>query len=229
VHEMMAGPGQSDAGCKPPQGAAVRGRGAERCGKGGLDPSGMVRKGGRKQTTDDVSKVEGRCRKQGNDSFPGRGWLTVRLPVEDGSLVARERGMPQGGVIRPPLASLFQHYAFDVWMRRNHPDIRFERYADDAICHCRSQAQALALRASLEKRFAECGLELHPGKTPRRAFYPRREWSLQGLADLINPSMRGWSNRYSRFRRSALGPVFSQVNDRLARWAIWTFKSFKRS
>ena len=41
----------------------------------------------------------------------------------------------------------------------------FERYADDIICHCDSQAQAQALRAQLEQRLDECGLQLHPEKT----------------------------------------------------------------
>jgi len=50
-------------------------------------------------------------------------------------------------------------------MQREHPDIPFERYADDAICHCRSEAQALELRRALEQRFAECRLRLHPQKT----------------------------------------------------------------
>lgn len=36
---------------------------------------------------------------------------------------------------------------------------RFERYAGDAVCQCRSEAQA-----KLEWRFAECRLELHPEK-----------------------------------------------------------------
>jgi Reverse transcriptase (RNA-dependent DNA polymerase) len=46
-----------------------------------------------------------------------------------------------------------------------HPGIRFERYADDAICHCTSEAEASALHRSLEERFADCGLTLHPEKT----------------------------------------------------------------
>jgi RNA-directed DNA polymerase len=50
-------------------------------------------------------------------------------------------------------------------MRRNFPDILFERYADDAICHCRDEDQATALRTALATRFAECGLTLHPEKT----------------------------------------------------------------
>jgi RNA-directed DNA polymerase len=40
--------------------------------------------------------------------------------MEDGSLIARERGTPQGGVISPLLANLFLRYTFDLWMRRNH-------------------------------------------------------------------------------------------------------------
>lgn len=92
-------------------------------------------------------------------------WLKAPMQMADGNLVERERGTPQGGVISPLLANLFLHYAFDLWMVRNYPDIPFERYADDVICHCRSQAQTQALREALEKRFAECGLVLHPEKT----------------------------------------------------------------
>ena len=95
-------------------------------------------------------------------------WLKAPVQMEDGSLVAREKGTPQGGVISPLLANLFLHYAFDVWMRRNHHGIPFERYADDAICHCRSEAQAWRLRELLAERFAECGLMLHPEKTQNR-------------------------------------------------------------
>jgi len=92
-------------------------------------------------------------------------WLKALVQMPDGSLVGRERGTPQGGVISPLLANLFLHYAFDMWMRRNFPDIPFERYADDAICHCRTEGQAMALRAALDARFADCGLTLHPDKT----------------------------------------------------------------
>src|SRR3954464_7766470 len=47
-----------------------------------------------------------------------------------------------GGVVSPLLANLFLHYAFDRWMARVYPDLRFERYADDALVHCRSEAEA---------------------------------------------------------------------------------------
>jgi len=50
-------------------------------------------------------------------------------------------------------------------MVTHHPEIPFERFADDILCHCGSESQAQALKSSLERRFAECGLELHPTKT----------------------------------------------------------------
>jgi RNA-directed DNA polymerase len=53
-------------------------------------------------------------------------------------------------VISPLLANLFLHEAFDRWMAEKHSDIPFERYADDIICHCVSEAQARALRDMLD-------------------------------------------------------------------------------
>jgi retron-type reverse transcriptase len=65
-------------------------------------------------------------------------WLKAPVQMEDGSVVPRAAGTPQGGVISPLLANLFLHYAFDMWMARSFRRIPFERYADDAICHCKS-------------------------------------------------------------------------------------------
>jgi hypothetical protein len=68
-------------------------------------------------------------------------------------------------VASPLLANLFLHYAFDLWMRRSYPSVPFERYADDAIVHCRSRRQAEAVRDAIRDRFRQCGLELHLTKT----------------------------------------------------------------
>lgn len=92
-------------------------------------------------------------------------WLTAPVQLPDGTLQARDKGTPQGGVISPLLANLFLHYAFDAWMGRNFPAIRFERYADDAVIHCKSLAQANMVRQALERRFAQCGLEMNATKT----------------------------------------------------------------
>ncbi|KIX38063.1 hypothetical protein SY87_32710, partial [Burkholderia pseudomallei] len=92
-------------------------------------------------------------------------WLKAPAMLDDGELVARDRGTPQGGVISPLLANLFLHYAFDVWIGRAMPGVSFERYADDIICHCRTERQAKALWARLDERLRSCGLALHPQKT----------------------------------------------------------------
>ena len=92
-------------------------------------------------------------------------WLKAPVNMPDGALISREKGTPQGAVISPLLANLFLHYAFDRWMKENYSDIPFERYADDVICHCHSEAQASSLRQALEARLAACKLELHSQKT----------------------------------------------------------------
>lgn len=92
-------------------------------------------------------------------------WLRADVVLPDGTVQRRGKGTPQGGVISPLLANLFLHYAFDAWMQRHHPGVPFERYADDIICHCDSKVQAEELKAELQRRLAECGLQLHPEKT----------------------------------------------------------------
>jgi RNA-directed DNA polymerase len=92
-------------------------------------------------------------------------WLQAPLQRQDGTLVARDRGTPQGSAISPLLANMFMHYAFDMWMVRKYPNLRFERYCDDAVVHCVSEQQALEVREAIAERLAQVGLELHPDKT----------------------------------------------------------------
>src|SRR5712692_11285960 len=92
-------------------------------------------------------------------------WLAAPVQKEDGTLVVRNCGSPQGSAISPLLANLFMHYCFDSWMARNFPNIRFERYCDDGVVHCVSRQQAEYVKAAIGKRLKECQLELHPDKT----------------------------------------------------------------
>src|SRR6478609_5025764 len=94
-----------------------------------------------------------------------RRWLTAPLQHPDGSLTVRDHGSPQGSAISPLLANLFMHYAFDAWMARTFPAVRFERYCDDIIVHARSERQALQLRAMIASRLADCGLQLNEHRT----------------------------------------------------------------
>ena len=92
-------------------------------------------------------------------------WLKAPMQMPDGTLLPREKGTPQGSPISPLLANLFMNYAFDRWMDREHPGCPFERYADDIVAHCNTEAQARNLRADIATRLGAFGLELHPDKT----------------------------------------------------------------
>ena len=104
-------------------------------------------------------------------------------------------------------------------MHRNHPGIPFERYADDAICHCSSEEQAAALRVALENRFAECGLTLHPEKTKivyckdddRRGDYPNQKFDFLGYT---------FRPRLARRRAGKIGVSFSPAVSNKALKAI---------
>lgn len=212
-------------------------------------------------------------------------WLKAPAQNEQGQLTTREKGTPQGGVASPLLANLFLHYGFDAWMARKYPSIPFERYADDAIVHCRTKKEAENMREAIILRMAECGLELNLQKTkivycqdadrrgkhehekftflgyefrPRRArnhrgkyfvsFLPaisdkaakairqeirgwklqlRSDKSLEDLARMFNPILRGWIQYYGKYYRSMLHPVFRPLNRRLVRWACRKYKKLR--
>lgn len=88
------------------------------------------------------------------------------MQTKSGELVQKQgKGTPQGGVISPLLSNLFLHYGMDKWLEQTHPTVKYVRYADDAILHCRSKVQADYVLRNLGNRMLSCGLELHPEKT----------------------------------------------------------------
>jgi RNA-directed DNA polymerase len=212
-------------------------------------------------------------------------WLTAPMEKE-GLLIKRTRGTPQGGVISPILSNLFLHYAFDLWITRTHLGLPWCRYADDGLVHCRSEQEAEALKAELQARLGECGLEMHPTKTKivyckdgkRKGRYPnvtfdflgyqfrprkvrssrnnelfcsftpavspsalktirstvrdlnirqRTQRSLDDIASMLNPLLRGWIGYYGRYNRAALETMLRHVNLTLVGWAMRKFKRFQ--
>lgn len=130
-------------------------------------------------------------------------WLKAPMMMEDGTLVKRDKGTPQGGVVSPVLANLFLHYALDLWLSREHPGVKFSRYADDGVIHCRSLAQAQELMRQVGERLQQCKLNLHPEKSRivycrngrRRQEYPNVEFTFLGYS--FRPrKVRSWSGGY---------------------------------
>ena len=157
-------------------------------------------------------------------------WLKAPVQMEDGSIVARTTGTPQGGVISPLLANLFLHHAFDMWMAQEFPHIPFERYADDAICHCRSEAEARVLQDALAVRLAACKLTLHPEKTcivyckdvNRKGDYPDIHFDFLGFQFRARKTM--WTVKGQRIFAHSFQPAASpkalvRIGREIRRWA----------
>jgi len=86
------------------------------------------------------------------------------VPDQEGPLLQRGQGVPQGGGISPVRAHLFVHEAFDAGMQRAYPAIPFERYADASLVHGPREGQAHELKARLAQRLAPGSWERHPTK-----------------------------------------------------------------
>jgi RNA-directed DNA polymerase len=161
-------------------------------------------------------------------------WLKAPIEMPDGTQKLPQKGTPQGGVASPLLANLFLHYAFDKWMDREYPEISFERYADDAVCHCRSEAQAEKLKQQLEKRMKEVGLELHPEKTKivycrdddRRGSYPRIRFDFLGYTFRPRRSKNRWGKHFINFTPAISNKAAKAIRQTSRNWN-WPLRSDK--
>src|ERR1700704_5407283 len=155
-------------------------------------------------------------------------WLKAPVQMEDGSVVPRTAGTPQGGVISPLLANLFLHYAFDMWMTRTYPHIPFERYADDGICHCKSAEEAQALWSELADRFAACKLVLHPEKTKivyckdanRRGDFPNQSLDFLGFKFRARKALGRGRRAFACFLPAASPKALTFIGRTIRRWTL---------
>jgi RNA-directed DNA polymerase len=155
-------------------------------------------------------------------------WLRTPAQEEDGALVERISGTPQGGVISPLLANLFLHYAFDVWMARQYPHLPFERYADDAIVHCRTQREAEEVRNAVAQRLQECRLELHPEKTKivyckdedRRGNYSNQKFDFLGYTFRPRKSKNRWGKLFVNFSPAISTSAAKAIRDEIRSWRL---------
>jgi RNA-directed DNA polymerase len=139
------------------------------------------------------------------------------MVMEDGTQAERSCGTPQGGVVSPLLANLFLHYAFDLWMARTHPDLRWCRYADDGLVHCRTEQEAQAVRAELQARLAECHLEMHPTKT--KIVYCK-DGSRKGKYPNVSFDFLGYCFRPRVVKNSRRGTLFWSFTPAVSRAAL---------
>jgi RNA-directed DNA polymerase len=155
-------------------------------------------------------------------------WLKAPFQMQDGSLVERTMGTPQGGVVSPVLANLFMHYAFDEWMRREHPNNPWARYADDAVIHCRTQKEAKSLLIDLGERFKQCKLELNTEKTrivyckddDRKGNYPVTSFDFLGYTFRPRRSKNRWGKCFINFSPAVSNAASKAMRQTIRGWRM---------
>jgi len=155
-------------------------------------------------------------------------WLQAPIQEEDGRLIQRERGTPQGGVASPLLANLFLHYAFDRWIAAKYPQVQFERYADDAIVHCKTEVEAQEVRAAIAARLEECRLELHPEKTKivyckdddRRGTYPNEKFDFLGYTFRPRRSKNRKGKHFINFSPAVSDKAVRAIRAEIRSWSL---------
>ncbi|WPY01899.1 Group II intron reverse transcriptase/maturase (plasmid) [Candidatus Trichorickettsia mobilis] len=150
-------------------------------------------------------------------------WLKATLQLESGELIERELGTPQGGVASPLLANIFMHQ-----MKRQFPEVRFERFADDILAHCSSQKQAERVLEGIKIRLKECGLELHPEKTKvvyckdvdRRGSYKCESFDFLGYTFRPRLSMNKHGKAFVNFTPVISNQAANRIRKEIRSWKL---------
>jgi group II intron reverse transcriptase/maturase len=155
-------------------------------------------------------------------------WLAAPVQLPDGSLLQPEKGVPQGAGMSPVLSNLFLPYAFDVGMTRFQADVRFERYADDMLCHCTNRGQAERLKGAVTQRLADWGLEVHPQKTrlvyrkdsQRRGTYREYQFDFLGFRCRPRKSKDRFGRYFTNFTPAVSPQAAKAMRQTMRRWAL---------
>ena len=108
------------------------------------------------------------------------------------------------------------------------PDCPFERYADDGMIHCKSEARARQVLAALELRMEEVGLRLHPEKT--RIIYckdanRRGPWAGPVSFDFLGYTFRprsstGKNGRFTGFDLAVSDKAVKRMSETVSGWQL---------
>ena len=155
-------------------------------------------------------------------------WLKTPFKMQDGTIVERPAGTPQGGVISPVLANLFMHYVFDDFMSKEFPNIPWVRYADDGALNCVSIKQAKYIIKVLDKRFKLFGLELNLDKTKivycqddkRKGNYENISFDFLGYTFRIRGAKDRQGNIFNSFLPAMSDKAKKEIKKTIREWNL---------
>ena len=166
----------------------------------------------------------------------------VKVSVPEARRLARLATAPMAGAARQ------LGYAWSRWRRRHQARARWHHYQKIVYCkdanrrgdfeHASFDFLGCTFRGRLVSGPRGYFTGFNPaisGKAKKAKGKQIRDWhlnrrnsaDLSGLADQINPQVRGWINYYGAFYRSELRFLAWRINEHLARWAMQKFKRFR--
>jgi RNA-directed DNA polymerase len=119
---------------------------------------------------------------------------------------------------------------------RTHPGVVFERYADDAVVHCRSEDQARRVLADIAERMQQVGLALHPNKTqivyckdgnrPQR--FERTAFTFLGYTFRPRPARDRQGCTFLAFLPAISPQALKKISLQVRRWRLhrWCYHTF---
>lgn len=135
-----------------------------------------------------------------------KSWLDSGISKK-GNKQSRKQGTPQGGVVSPLLANLYLHYTLDVWLNRKFPKLKFTRYADDVIVHCKTESESKFVYQEIEERLKSCDLKLNREKSKIvycRDFKRKSDYSKVSF-DFLGYTFQPRTNRSKKTGRLFIG------------------------
>jgi RNA-directed DNA polymerase len=126
------------------------------------------------------------------------------------------------------LANLFLHYALDMWLVREFPDVPFERYADDEILHCKTKAQAQIVLDAIIERLAAVGLELNLDKTRivyckdsnRTGSYEHEQFTFLSYTFRPRPARNRAGEKFVSFVPAVSDDAAKEMRRTIKRWRL---------
>jgi len=163
-----------------------------------------------------------------------RKWLKAGI-LEDGVVMASDRGTGQGSVISPLLANIYLHYSFDLWAERwrrqeARGDMIVVRYADDLIVGFEHEEEARRFLDAIRERLGEFALSLHPDKTrliefgrqaaadrTKRGLGKPETFTFLGLTHICGKSRRGGFLIKRKSRNDRMRAKLKEIKEELRR------------